>query len=422
MTDVTGATPEENTPTPLESTDFPGTPFGRGDTVTYAENNTAVQNAVTDSGQPAEGLVAPQDPTSPTPTDTSTSGVDGSPSTDGTDASGIGWQPYDPNEVVAHTPTPSSDNSMFVGGEVGAQVEEEPEEVPGGETALADAFETGLGDPQVTEAETSSSTLDIPTSADSSLTESSSTPETQSNSETAEPESSDTSLPSQTEAPTSSSSDASESSSGPEQTDGPNPSESTGSTSDGDASESVPVDSSDSTTPGTTSGDASEPSSETSTDTGTSDGASSTPSDDGSIPVGTPLPDGVNIEYVAFPGLLSPDDIEHRFGVHRATIEGPEATNAVHAELRRNFKSFVTGLNSRMPKGREAALAFTALEEASMWAHKAIAAQDPILTDEPEEISAEESENRVLIATMQALFNERRTNPYVHDQLASLGL
>lgn len=71
-------------------------------------------------------------------------------------------------------------------------------------------------------------------------------------------------------------------------------------------------------------------------------------------------------------------DIKHRFGFHKATIEGPESSTALHAQLRREFMSFATLLNNNLERSREASLAFTALEEASMWAHKAIAANDPL--------------------------------------------
>jgi len=94
-------------------------------------------------------------------------------------------------------------------------------------------------------------------------------------------------------------------------------------------------------------------------------------------PAGQPLPEG--IEVVQFENtLLSDDEIENRFGFHKATIEGPNNSTAQHAELRENFKGFAKGLNRRLGKSREADLAQTALEEASMWAHKAIAKNDEL--------------------------------------------
>lgn len=71
-------------------------------------------------------------------------------------------------------------------------------------------------------------------------------------------------------------------------------------------------------------------------------------------------------------------EIEHRFGFHKATIEGEEATKPLHTELRVQFKAFANELNSHIPEGREKSLLFTALEEASMWAHKAVANTAPL--------------------------------------------
>lgn len=75
---------------------------------------------------------------------------------------------------------------------------------------------------------------------------------------------------------------------------------------------------------------------------------------------------------------MTPAEIRNRFGFHKATLEGPEATGTKHATLRARFMGFATLINHELPEGREKALAFTALEEASMWAHKAIAQKDPL--------------------------------------------
>lgn len=75
---------------------------------------------------------------------------------------------------------------------------------------------------------------------------------------------------------------------------------------------------------------------------------------------------------------LTEREIEKRFGFHKATIEGPNATAPMHSDLRENFKAFASWLSAQIPSGREAALAFTALEEASMWSHKAIAQLAPL--------------------------------------------
>lgn len=86
-----------------------------------------------------------------------------------------------------------------------------------------------------------------------------------------------------------------------------------------------------------------------------------------------------------FAKSLSDEDIEHRFGFHKATIEGPEATAHEHAYLRRQFVMFAEMLAARIPASREATLMFTALEEASMWSHKAIAMKDPLVVETVED-------------------------------------
>jgi hypothetical protein len=78
---------------------------------------------------------------------------------------------------------------------------------------------------------------------------------------------------------------------------------------------------------------------------------------------------------------LSQDEIDKRFGFHKATIEGPEASVHKHAYLRRQFTMFAEMLSEHMGVSREASLAMTHLEEASMWAHKAIAQSDPLIEE-----------------------------------------
>lgn len=75
---------------------------------------------------------------------------------------------------------------------------------------------------------------------------------------------------------------------------------------------------------------------------------------------------------------LTQHEIESRFGFHKATIEGPEATQPKHSELRKRFKEFAQYLDDVCPDGRHLSLALTELEVASMWAHKAIAGQAPL--------------------------------------------
>ena len=83
--------------------------------------------------------------------------------------------------------------------------------------------------------------------------------------------------------------------------------------------------------------------------------------------------------------MLSEIEINNRFGFHRATIEGPGATAPKHAELRQLFMAFVSRLDSMLPdvggEERLKKLALDRLEEASMWSHKAIAQEAPLLDE-----------------------------------------
>lgn len=73
------------------------------------------------------------------------------------------------------------------------------------------------------------------------------------------------------------------------------------------------------------------------------------------------------------PMALTPEEINNRFGFHKAAIEGPNATKVVHTVLRAEYKTLATKLNDVLSDSREARLAMEALEVASMWSHKAIA-------------------------------------------------
>lgn len=79
---------------------------------------------------------------------------------------------------------------------------------------------------------------------------------------------------------------------------------------------------------------------------------------------------------------IGEDEIESRFGFHNASIEGASATIPRHARLRTLFKEFANELDTMIPHGRYKSLAFTELENASMWAHKSIAEAAPILVEE----------------------------------------
>lgn len=79
--------------------------------------------------------------------------------------------------------------------------------------------------------------------------------------------------------------------------------------------------------------------------------------------------------------MIDKAEIEHRFGFHKATIEGENATLPKHRELRLAFKAFAEQLNKVLPEGRAKSVAFTELENASMWAHKAVAELAPLIEE-----------------------------------------
>lgn len=75
-------------------------------------------------------------------------------------------------------------------------------------------------------------------------------------------------------------------------------------------------------------------------------------------------------------------EIEHRFGFHKATVDGANATLPMHREVRLAFREFAEELDRVLPPGRAKSVAFTELENASMWAHKAIAETAPVIVEE----------------------------------------
>lgn len=78
---------------------------------------------------------------------------------------------------------------------------------------------------------------------------------------------------------------------------------------------------------------------------------------------------------------FGPVEIEHRFGFHKATMEGPDATFPRHVDTRLAFRKFAEYLDEVLPAGRAKSVCFTELENASMWAHKAIAEKAPAVTE-----------------------------------------
>jgi hypothetical protein len=74
-------------------------------------------------------------------------------------------------------------------------------------------------------------------------------------------------------------------------------------------------------------------------------------------------------------------EIEHRFGFHKATIEGENATLPLHRDTRLLFHEFAERLDALLPHGRAKSVAFTELANASMWAHKSIAELAPAISE-----------------------------------------
>ncbi len=81
--------------------------------------------------------------------------------------------------------------------------------------------------------------------------------------------------------------------------------------------------------------------------------------------------------------MIGKEEIEHRFGFHKATIEGENATLPKHRDTRLKFREFAEFLDEVLPEGRAKSVAFTELENASMWAHKAIAETAPVVREDP---------------------------------------
>lgn len=79
---------------------------------------------------------------------------------------------------------------------------------------------------------------------------------------------------------------------------------------------------------------------------------------------------------------MNKEEIEHRFGFHKATIEGPNATLPKHRDLRILFRKFAEEIDAILPDGRAKSVAFTNLEDASMWSHKAVAELAPSIKED----------------------------------------
>lgn len=77
--------------------------------------------------------------------------------------------------------------------------------------------------------------------------------------------------------------------------------------------------------------------------------------------------------------MLGRDEIEKRFGTHVATTEGDDATLPKHEMVRSAFMEFTEFLDELTPDGRAKSVMMTHLEDASMWANKAISYEAPLV-------------------------------------------
>lgn len=71
------------------------------------------------------------------------------------------------------------------------------------------------------------------------------------------------------------------------------------------------------------------------------------------------------------------DELENRFGFHKGT----DVTVPQHSAVRSNFIEFACFLDEILPPGRAKSLALTHLEDAAMWANKAIAEKAPLVKE-----------------------------------------
>lgn len=72
------------------------------------------------------------------------------------------------------------------------------------------------------------------------------------------------------------------------------------------------------------------------------------------------------------------EELRNRFGTHKATIEGPNPSAKLHADLREVFLEVSIYLDDALPHNRAKNVMMTQLEDASMWAHKTLAADQPL--------------------------------------------
>lgn len=72
------------------------------------------------------------------------------------------------------------------------------------------------------------------------------------------------------------------------------------------------------------------------------------------------------------------EELQKRFRFYKATTEGPGATEPRHLAVQERFTEFAQWLHNMLPSDRSSTMMFSRLEEASMWAHKAIGFDVPL--------------------------------------------
>lgn len=75
--------------------------------------------------------------------------------------------------------------------------------------------------------------------------------------------------------------------------------------------------------------------------------------------------------------MYSDEELLNRFGYHKGT----DVTIPIHAMIRQHYLAIASWLDMVLPPGRAKAMAFTQLEDSSMWANKAVAELAPVVKE-----------------------------------------
>lgn len=91
---------------------------------------------------------------------------------------------------------------------------------------------------------------------------------------------------------------------------------------------------------------------------------------------------GITIGVVETNVSIGKEEINHRFGFHKATTDGENPTLPKHTTLRLAFREFAEYLDYLLVDGRAKEVAFERLEDVSMWSHKAVAELSPLIVED----------------------------------------